>query len=371
MKVAVICIAPGFGGLELYAEKVARYYQSRNVFAFFVGLQGAFLQERIQNDKLSARFVNPINVSFPILTAWRLAKWLESENVDIMHIHSRFDLPLASIAKKLSRRRVAIVYTRQMALTRPKRDPWHRFQYRQVDRLLTITKKLRNEAIAFLPMSSKNIHVLYYGVPEPEYVNRNLCAKLPGWKKAETNDFRVAIFGRIKPEKGQYLLIEALSHLSRRGIKVNAWMVGRPMDAKYIERLHEKVQQYNLQEQVLFVDFIKDPQNLMPCFNAIILASHNETFGLVLAEAMRSRVAVIGSNSGGVTEIIEDGKTGLLFESGNSKALADCIEKLWRDRDFLDQLAIQGKHFADRNFSDESHLENLTMHLESVMQENR
>ena len=371
MKLAVICIAPGFGGLELYAEKVARHYQSKNELAFFVGLQGAFLQERIQNNKLPGRFVNPINVSFPIFTAWRLAKWLDSENVDIMHIHSRFDLPLASLAKKFSRRRVAIVYTRQMALTRPKRDPWHRFQYSQVDRLLTITENLRREALAFLPMSSKNIHVLYYGVPEPESVSRNTCAKLPGWKKTENNDFRVAIFGRIKPEKGQYLLIEALSNLSGRGIKVNAWIVGRPMDPMYIEELQEKVKKYNLQDQIIFVDFMKNPQNQMPCFNAIILASHNETFGLVLAEAMRSGVAVIGSNSGGVPEIIEDGKTGLLFESGNSKALADCIQKLWRDRDFLDQLAIQGKHFADRNFSDEKHLENLTMHLESVMQEYR
>jgi glycosyltransferase involved in cell wall biosynthesis len=97
----------------------------------------------------------------------------------------------------------------------------------------------------------------------------------------------------------------------------------------------------------------------MRCFDLVLLPSYNETFGLVLAEAMRSGVAVIGTNYGGVTEIIDHQKTGLLFEKDNARDLADKIELLYSDKDYRVKLAQQGKAKADKYFNDESHFQKL------------
>jgi len=64
-----------------------------------------------------------------------------------------------------------------------------------------------------------------------------------------------------------------------------------------------------------------------------------------------------------VQEIIDDGETGLRFEPGNASDLADCIERLFEDRDFLAELANKGKLKADRDFSEQKHFDSLVAEL--------
>ena len=97
----------------------------------------------------------------------------------------------------------------------------------------------------------------------------------------------------------------------------------------------------------------------MPAFDVVVLATEMETFGLVLIEAMRSGVAVVGSNAGGVPEIIEDGVSGLLFEPGNAADLAAKLRRYCMDRDLRRRLAAAGKARADSLFALERHYQDL------------
>lgn len=97
----------------------------------------------------------------------------------------------------------------------------------------------------------------------------------------------------------------------------------------------------------------------MSCFDVVILASKCETFGLVLPEAMRAGVVVIGSNCGGVPEIIRHGETGLLFESENAEDLTNQLRKLIDDHQLCIKLASAGKAEADERFSEEKHFQRL------------
>ena len=104
----------------------------------------------------------------------------------------------------------------------------------------------------------------------------------------------------------------------------------------------------------------------MPCFDAVVLATKCETFGLVLPEAMRAGVTVIGSNCGGVPEIIKHEKTGLLFESEDVADLTKQLSKIVLDQDFCKKLAKAGKEDADKRFSEEKHFERLLELFESA-----
>ena len=118
---------------------------------------------------------------------------------------------------------------------------------------------------------------------------------------------------------------------------------------------------------VIFQDFVSQPQQLMQLCDCVTLASAQETFGLVLPEAMRSGVAVIGSNSGGVPEIIDHEKTGLLFDSGNADDLYNQIEKLYLDPALKKVIAEQGKKSADERFNNELHFKQLEQYLQSII----
>ena len=98
----------------------------------------------------------------------------------------------------------------------------------------------------------------------------------------------------------------------------------------------------------------------MACFDAVILATKCETFGLVLPEAMRAGVTVIGSNCGGVPEIITHEETGLLFETENVDDLVIQLSKIVNDKEYCEKLAKAGKKDADERFSEEKHFKKLT-----------
>jgi len=364
MKLLELCTSPGFGGLELYVAKVAGHYHRQGVKVTAVAAAGTLLDRRLAEQAVHRRHLVVRAQYLPLWAAWRVGRWIRREGIGTMHIHARRDLPLAVFAKIFAGTGPRLVYTRQMALTRPKRGIWHRFLYRHVDTYLTITRKLQADAERFLPLAPQQIHTLYYGVPKPEPVAPEHCRQWRVEHGLGAGAFTVAIFGRIEPGKGQHLLISAVEQLAQEGHAIQAAIIGHAMSEDYQKTLEQRVAKEGLSADIHFAGFHPNPSSIMGCFDAIVLATKEETFGLVLAEAQRAGVAVIGSNAGGVPEIIEDGKTGLLFESENADDLARCLRRLIEEPGLRQKLASAGEAFADRQFNEEGHFERLTAYLE-------
>ena len=133
----------------------------------------------------------------------------------------------------------------------------------------------------------------------------------------------------------------------------------------YANELKAKVETHQLSSYIQFRDFVDNPIELMRCFEVVVLTTYQETFGLVLAEAMRAGVAVIGTNAGGVPDIIEHDQTGLLTEPGSPESLATAIQQLYKDPAKLSKLSTHGKIKADSCFSDDVHFTK----LESILNE--
>ena len=363
MKLMELCLSDGFGGLELYAAKVIRHYSLQGVPCVAVIKQGTLLDRRLEQDGIPRHTMAVRSAYFPLIAALKLARLIRVTGITTLHIHSRRDLSLAVFAKLLSGASPRLVYTRQMALTRPKFDVWHRFLYRQVDAYLTITRKLEQDARKFLPLPAARIHTLYYGVPKPSPPAEELCRGFFEQTGLTPGKMTIAIFGRVETGKGQHLVIEAVCQLTREHYDLQAVVIGHVMDETYMHTLKAQVSMAGCEAVIRFAGFHPEPPSIMGCFDVVVLATKDETFGLVLAEAMRAGTAVIGSNAGGVPEIIRDGETGLLFESQNAKALATCLRRLLDEPELHTRLAQQGEVFADRQFSEEKHFERLTAHL--------
>jgi len=86
----------------------------------------------------------------------------------------------------------------------------------------------------------------------------------------------------------------------------------------------------------------------------VVLNSYQEGFGLALSEAMLCGASVIGTDSGGITDIIKDNESGLLVEVDNIPALAEGILLLLNDNDLREELAEKGYQYAQENYSSSS-----------------
>ncbi len=359
MKILEICMSRGFGGLELYVLKVAKFLNDNNFNYHVIARKKSFMLSKLQDENILSHTFASVFHLFPLISSLKLAKYIDSNEIDVLHVHWGKDLFFVVLAKVFSRRKPKLVYTRQMSLTRKKDDFYHRFLYKNVDLYLVITQALYNDALKYLPLTSKKIHLLYYGVPVACGSEDN-CNVFFKKSKLDKNKFKIAIFGRIEKGKGQHLLVEAAKNLKSQGKDIQVAIIGHIMDENYFQNLELEIKTNNLENNIFYLGFHNNPTSIMSCFDVVVLATKCETFGLVLPEAMRAGVAVIGSNCGGVPEIIEHGKTGLLFETQNPCDLAKQIEKLLTSMNYCDQIAQAGKKYADLRFSEEKHFQVLT-----------
>jgi glycosyltransferase involved in cell wall biosynthesis len=266
----------------------------------------------------------------------------------------------------MARRTVKLVYTRQMMITRSKHDIFHRMLYRQVDLFLTITEQLRELAQQYLPMPKDTIRTLYYGVEAPAALSEQEKLALRQSLQIPKNSFAIGMVGRIEAGKGQHLLIEAVRDLVKQRKVIHATIIGPAMNADYDARLKAQVKEWSLSDAIHFYGSHPNPVEIMSAFDAVVLATKQETFGLVLIEAMRNGVAVIGTRAGGVPEIIDEGITGLMFEPENAKELAEKLLVLINDSALCRKLAEAGKEKADRLFDQEQHYQQLIALMEQL-----
>ena len=354
MNILELCLSYGFGGLELYVLKSAVKLRQAKSNLRVVVRRNTFLDKKLGEIEIARNYLRARVTVFPIITAWRLAKYIDSNKIDVIHIHWGYDLALAVMAKVFSKKKVKLVYTRQMALTRKKYDPYHNFLYKNVDAYVVIAQALYDAASRYLPLRKGCLHLLYYGVPAPDD-GGEYCKKYLTDNDINPAAFKVAIFGRIEKGKGQHLVVEAVRQLNKEGKQIQLAMIGHIMDANYFDKIENKIKSNGLEKYIHYLGFHDKPTSIMNCFEAVVLASKCETFGLVLPEAMRAGVAVIGSNCGGVPEIIKHEETGLLFESDNAEDLTMQLRKLIDDPELCKKLSKAGKIDADERFSEERH----------------
>lgn len=357
MNILGICLSPGKGGLELYAHSIISMLHEEGHNCHFALAEGQFLQSlgwRIPLIKLQ-----PVFRKFPIQTARQLASYIDAHAIDVIHMHWNKDLNLAALAKLLSHRKPKLVYSRHMEITRPKKDFYHRFLYKQVDMVLVISNFVRKQALQYLPLASEKIQLSYLGVPRTRQSTTESCREEYPELFGDEKEFVIGMIGRIEEYKGQHLLLEAVHLLKQKNKDCKIALAGPIMDKDYFDKLQNKIRILGLSENVCYLGSIKNSGRLMACCDVVVLTTYCETFGLVLAEAMRAGTAVIGTNAGGVPEIIKDGETGLLFKPGSASELAGCLTELIQNPVKRNTMAAAGRNFADKMFDEQKHLEGL------------
>jgi L-malate glycosyltransferase len=357
MRIIELCLAKSLGGLELYFERCCNWFHQSPHYCLSITLKGSRLDQRLTQSNIPVINLNSSQKFLSLFNAYKLALLIENHNIDVLHVHHKNDLIIASFSKIFCKKKFALVHSRQMQIPHSKKDVWHKLIYKRIDLFITITEKLRADAIKKIPLAVDKIKTLYYGVRNPDNAAESECKSF--FSSGLESKFKIGIFSRFQYLKGQHLVIEAAKILFNKYQDIAYFLVGDVMDQTYFSNLKKALKEHPANDVVHFRKFHPQPLNIMHCFDIILLPSYNETFGLVLAEAMRSGVAVIGTNFGGVTEIIDDNKTGLLFEKNNLQDLVKKIELLYLDEELRKRLALQGKAKADQHFNEEHHFEKL------------
>lgn len=158
--------------------------------------------------------------------------------------------------------------------------------------------------------------------------------------------------GRISPEKGIDVLIQAMARLKNGGYDVALSLVGKIDDKHYAKQVWKLIRDFDLSKRITYYPpcSASDIAKMMSEHDGLVLPSHYEAFGLVLAEAMAVGCPVVASCVGGIPEIVQDGKNGLLFTPGNVESLTETLVEMIKDGALRHRIICKGRRVSHERF---------------------
>jgi glycosyltransferase involved in cell wall biosynthesis len=166
-----------------------------------------------------------------------------------------------------------------------------------------------------------------------------------------------------RPHKNIDVVIEAYRELEKRGVAARLFVIG---DGEMRGELEALSQKRGVAGRIHWLGHILDPVPVLQGCDAFLMVSMGEGFGLALAEAMACGTAVVAARSGALSEIVEDGRSGLLVSPRDVSALADAIEKLAKDEDLRRRMARRGMERVRRHFTVEASIKKMMNLYESM-----
>ena len=228
--------------------------------------------------------------------------------------------------------------------------PLARFTFARARTVTCGSTYLREQLLALDVADAARVSVIPMPVsPEFEIANSELRA-MESQFAIRNSQLPILTVARLTAQKSIDTLIDALAILRERGCDARLKIIG---DGPARVTLEQQARALNLQDRVEFLGALaqKDlPRHYAECA-VFALPSIREGMGLVFAEALLCGAPVIAANSGGVTDIVRDGETGLLVPERDARALADAIEKLLNDRAFAARLASNGAAWVRERYT--------------------
>lgn len=201
-----------------------------------------------------------------------------------------------------------------------------RIFYPFADAIYTVNEIIKKELreIIKLKQTEQKIKVIYNPIDIDRVREKSKC-KPARWTPKE-KEFIICSTGRLTKQKNFPLLLSAIAQ-GKNNENLRLIIIGTGTEEAKLRKLSSKLE---IENMVDFVGFVENPWSYMARSDLFVLSSTEESFGLVLVEAMACGVPVVSTDarSGGPKTIIGNNEYGILVDNGNTKSLYSAIHKM-------------------------------------------
>lgn len=173
------------------------------------------------------------------------------------------------------------------------------------------------------------------------------------------NDILIGIVGRLGKEKGHRYLLDAFAVINKQLPNTKLLVIGTGPE---MDNLVEQAGRLHIRDSVIFTGFVDEIVSFFHTMDIFLLASLKESIPMVIYEAMLCEKPVVATNVGGISEVIEDGKTGIIIPSANSGIMSQKILQLIHNPEMKKKIAREGKKLAQTEIT----AINMTRNIEKV-----
>ncbi len=347
MKVLQVTTHVNIGGIANYILSLSEALKSKGVNCVVASsggnLEGELALRQIEHLRLDIKTKFEFGPRV-IGSAFRIAKYVKKEKVNIIHAHTRVSQVASLLASVLTG--VPLVTTcHGYFKVRSRRifDTWG-------DRVIAISDATRCHLMREMGVKDDRISLIYSGVNVAKFGKDFTDAQ-----KAETKKRLglkdgpiVGTIGRLSQVKGQRYLIQAMQYVIAANKDAQCLIVGDGEEKLALENLAKAL---NIRDAVKLTPSYVDTPSLLAIMDVFVFPSVKEGLGIALLEAMASGKACVASDIGGIRNIITDPSYGILAPVGDIKAIASGVMMLLNDKQLANTIGRKARELTAQKFS--------------------
>lgn len=333
------------GGLERIVESIYNNLDSNRYRPVIWSIAaGGELANRLIQKGEHIRILN-IQTYFNPMNMIKLAYLIRKGQYRIVHTHGYFAGVIGRVSAFLARTPIIIAHVHTTGQHLSPRNLWIDNKLSLIsDCIICCSRSVKEFVVKCEKVKVEKVKVVYNGVVTPK------CDPLDLEKNAAKNHrIQIVIVASLVINKGHKYLIEAISKLLQKDRDVNLVIVG---DGPQRESLKNYAKKLNISRNIQFEGVIHNVHDVLKKSDIFVLPSINrEGLGISIIEAMSLGLPVIGSNIGGIPELIEDGVNGFIVPPRDSNALAEKLEVLIQDKDMRYRMGKKARQCFENGFN--------------------
>lgn len=318
------------GGSERHVLQLAAGLRQRGHHAGIACLfQEGLLAPEIRKEGIPFACLNASG-SWGVQTLGRILDWIRANPMDILHTYLFGFHFFAGFPARWAKVPVILSSRREIANWQKRRHAWlENLGNLFVDRVVSCSKAVETRVLTKEKISPQKVTTIYNGIDLGKFHSLGQSVRIRESFQIPRDAPLVGTVANMAIEKGYPYLLEASERVLRANPRVWFLFVGfGPLE----KEMKEKARKIPKGGQIVFAGARRDIPDLMEVMDLFVLASVIEGFPNVLLEAAAMAKPVIATQVGGIPELIESGRNGLLVPPRNGTALSDAILSLLGDR---------------------------------------
>ena len=356
--IGFVCSSRAWGGLEMNTLRLAGWLAERGWPVVIYGRTSSPLLEQAAQRGLTCGRVDPATRYGGPLTAWSLARQVQTDGVRIIAVNTNRDLFYTGAAGLLRGRQCHLLLIQHMQLGRDKKDRLHTWAYNHLDAWVSPLDILAADVARRTRINRAKVRVVPFGIELDRFTGR-----LPDRRSARKRlslpeeDLLLGVIGRLDPKKGQDVLVRAMAHLDSGGRAVSLILAGDETAGEttgYKSHLRKLAASAGLDDRLVLLPHRERIEDVYAALDIFVLTSHAETYGMVTIEAMASGLPIVATDSGGTPGIVQHEINGLLVPPEDPRSLGEALTRLIGEPDLAAALADRARRDAVTRYSHET-----------------
>ena len=301
----------------------------------------------IKQQSLDVQFVDSNLKRFPISELRKIAGLVRDKNIDVVHTHMSRAHAFGTLLKLF----VPSVPVIKSAHSRSVQLHWRFNDFVIANSAATEQYHIRRNGI-----SPKKIQAVHCFIDTDKFqpASRLAARRVRRQLKWNNGEFLVGVVGEITKRKGQEFLVKAIPSLIKAIPHLRVVMVGRFSEQEpYVKQIRRYLSENGLEYTTQLIGIRDNVEDFLTAMNVSIVPSLEEPLGLAAIESQSVGTPVIVSETGGLTEVVNDEMSGLIVPMGDSDAISQAIIRLSQDVKLQRRLSFHGQEKVAGTFSPE------------------